>query len=290
MRTSVLTSLVTAVLAIAFAVSASAQPAPPTGKPAQPTAKQLEEAKKHFTAAETAKARGDFKTAAVEYLAAYEQFQDPEFFFNVAEVYKLGNDEENALAYYQKYLQLDPNGRGSAAARTAVDALTLSIAAKQDAAKHEAEAAAAAEAKRKADEEAKRKADEEAKLKEAEPAPIEEPAPQRPGGTLRIAGLATAGAGVVAIGVGVVFGLKAKSISNEAAQWDTFDQARFDQGEAAERNMFIFTGVGGAALLTGGVLYYLGHRAGATASDSSAVTVAPVITSDAVTFAAAGRF
>jgi tetratricopeptide (TPR) repeat protein len=292
MRTSVLTSLATALLAIAFAVTASAQPAQPTGKPAQPTAKQLEDAKKHFTAAETAKARGDFKTAAVEYLAAYEQFQDPEFFFNVAEVYRLGNDEENALAYYQKYLQLDPNGRGAAAARTAVDALTLSIAAKQDAAKHEAEAAAAAEAKRKADEEAKRKADEQAKLEQAQQQqpPPEEPAPQRPGGTLRIAGLATAGAGVVAIGVGVVFGLRAKSISNEAAQWDTFDQARFDQGEAAERNMFIFTGVGGAALITGGVLYYLGHRAGATTADSGTVTVAPVITPETVTFTAAGRF
>jgi tetratricopeptide (TPR) repeat protein len=274
---------VTAVMAIAFAVVASAQSA-------KPTAKQLEEARKHFTAAETAKAKGDFKTAAVEYLAAYEQFQDPEFFFNVAEVYKLGNDEENALAYYQKYLQLDPNGRGAPAARTAVDALNRSIAAKQDAARHAAEAAAA-EAKRKADEDAKRKAEEEAKLKQQEEPPeVDDPAPKRPGGSLRIAGIATAGVGVAAIGAGIVFGLKAKSISNEAASWDMFDQARFDQGEAAERNMFILTGVGGAALITGGVLYYLGHRAGATATSNSEVTVAPVITPSAVTFSASGRF
>jgi tetratricopeptide (TPR) repeat protein len=281
MRTSLFTGLVTALLALAFAAVASAQPT-------QPSAKQLEEARKHFAAAEAAKAHGDFKSAAVEYLAAYEQFQDPEFFFNVAEVYRLGNDEENALAYYQKYLQLDPQGRGAAAARAAVDELSRSIAAKQDAAKHAAEADA--EAKRKADEEAKRKADEEAKAKQDESQVVEEPAPERPGRSMRIAGIATAGAGVAAIGVGVVLGLRAKSISDEAAQWDMFDQARYDQGQAAERNMYIFTGVGGAALIAGGVLYYLGHRAGATAPDSSAVTVTPSVTSDAVTFAASGRF
>lgn len=84
----------------------------------------------------------------------------------------------------------------------------------------------------------------------------------------------TGGAGLVALGVGVVFGLHARSISDETAGWDTFDPARFDQGKAAERNMFILTGVGGAALVTGGVLYYLGRRAGATAESSarSAVT------------------
>jgi hypothetical protein len=107
---------------------------------------------------------------------------------------------------------------------------------------------------------------------------------------MRITGLATAGVGVAAIGVGVAFGMRAQGISNEASQWDTFDQSRFDQGEAAERNMFIFTGIGGAAVIAGGVVYYLGHRAGTTTTDTSEVSIAPVITSHAVTFAAAGRF
>ena len=269
---------------LALAATASAQPAP--GK--QPTQQQINAAKQHFAAAEAAKAKGDFKTAAVEYLAAYEQFNDPEFFFNVAEVYRLSNDEPNALMYYQKYLELDPTGRGAANARLNADALRRSIAAKEDAAKHSAEA----DAKRKAEEDAKRSA--QAQQPVAQPQPeqeVDEPEPVTagsPGRGMRIAGIATGGVGVVAIGVGVVFGLKSKSISNELSEADMFDQGRFDDGKAAERNMYIFTGVGVAALAAGGVLYYLGHRAGAQASDT--VAVVPSVAPNQVGFVAAGHF
>jgi tetratricopeptide (TPR) repeat protein len=255
---------------LALAAPAIAQPAK------KPTPAQLDEARAHFKAAETAKAKGDYKTAAVEYLAAYERFEDPEFFFDVAEVYKLAGDEQNALNYYQKYIELDPTGRGAAQARAAADELRRAIAAKEDAAKHAAEA----EAKRKADEEAKRKAAE-GQVKPAEP-PVDE-SPEQPasgGRTLRIAGIATGVAGAAAIGVGVAFGLKARSISDEATSWDTFDQARYDEGKAANRNMIIFTAAGGAALVTGGVLYYLGYRA----------RVAPAIGPDQVGVTATARF
>jgi len=101
----------------------------------------------------------------------------------------------------------------------------------------------------------------------------------------------TAGAGVAALGAGVLFGLKARSIDDEARGWDVFDPDRFADGEAAERNMFIAYGVGGALVVTGGVLYYLGHKAGRRASDSAPqVTFAPSVTPTAVLLGASGDF
>lgn len=282
-----------------LATAAGAQPAPAPKQ--RPTQQELDRARAHFKAAEAAKARRDYETAATEYLAAYELFEDPEFFFDVGEVYRLAGDEPSALTYYEKYLQFDPNGRGAPAARTAVDDLRRSIAAKQDAARHTADddaarRAAEEEAKHKAAQEAQRKADEDT-ANHAVNAAVHTPpsralAPSAPGGHgLRIAGLAAGGAGVVALGVGVAFGLRAKGISDEASRWDRFDQARYDQGKAAERDMFILTGIGAAGLVTGGVLYYLGHRAD-MADDGArpAVTFVPAIGHGEIAFNAKGSF
>lgn len=267
--------------------STAAQPALAPKK--QPTNHQLGQARAHFKAAEAAKAHGDYKTAVGEYLAAYELVEESELFFDVGEVYRLAGDEHNALTYYQKYLELEPNGHGAVAARAAAEDLQRSIAAKEDAAE-----IAADKTKRKATEQAKRKVTEDAVRHTAEIAVHKNPrrASASGGRRLRITGLATGGVGVVALSVGVAFGLRAKSISDEAVGWDRFDPARFDQGEAAERNMFILTGIGAAALVTGSVLYYLGRRAD-TIDDSgvcSTVTFAPAIVPGEVAFAAMGRF
>lgn len=282
-----------------LATSADAQPAPTPKK--RPTQQELDRAHAHFKAAEAAKARHDYNTAAIEYLAAHELFEDPEFFFDIGEVYWLAGDESNALTYYQRYLELDPSGRGAPAARTAVDGLRRSIAVKQDAAKHNAEQDAARragdkDAKHKTAQEATRKPDEGARDHSVNaamhPAPSPVLAPSVPGGRgRRIAGLATGGVGVVALGVGVVFGLRAKGISDETARWDQFDQARYEQGKAAERNMSILTGIGAAGLVIGGFLYYLGHRAATTADDARpAVTFVPAIGHGEIAFTAGGSF
>jgi hypothetical protein len=121
---------------------------------------------------------------------------------------------------------------------------------------------------------------------DGEPAP---PAPASPGRGLRIAGIATGGAGVVALGVGIGFGLKARSISNEAAHWSTFDPKRDSDGKAANRNMYVFTGVGAAAIATGSVLYYLGIRA-QRARDATDVSFAPHVSRSDITLTATARF
>src|SRR5262249_9962923 len=221
-----------------------------------------------------------YQPAGAEYSAAYELFGEPEFFFDVAEVYKLAGDEASALTYYEKYLELDPRGRGAAVARASSQELRRSIAATEDAARRA--------------EEDKRKAEAQAQAQVPPPkAPELPPAPARsesPGRGLRIAGMGTGAAGAIAIGVGVAFGLRARAIGSETATWDTFDPQRYAEGKAAQRNMIIFTGVGAAALVAGGVLFYLGGQAGPTAESGKGLTLAPAIGPAEIRLTAAGRF
>jgi tetratricopeptide (TPR) repeat protein len=286
-RSSLIASLVVAVCMSVSTPVVYAEPAPHK----TPSQKDLDAARKHFQGAEAAKARGEYQTAAVEYLAAYELFEEPAFFYDTAEVYRLAGDEKDSLVYYTKYLELAPGGQGAPAARTAIDQLRRSIAAKED------------EARRKADDDARRKADQAARH-DGEPRAkpvddVDEATPTRTGRIvhttpnagrgMRLAGLAAGGVGVVALGIGVIYGLKARSLSADAADWEKFDQQRNDEGKADERNMFVLTGVGAAALVAGGVLYYLGHRA-EQSTDTAAVAVMPSIGPAQVSLMATGRF
>ena len=87
--------------------------------------------------------------------------------------------------------------------------------------------------------------------------------PSHPGRTLRIAGMATAGAGLVALAV----------------------------GKRAEKRMFIGTGLGAAFIAGGAVLYYFGHAARERAeSEPEGITAAPMVDGDGFGFAVSGRF
>jgi tetratricopeptide (TPR) repeat protein len=266
-----------------LASSAVAQPAAQPSK--QPTQHDLASARAYFQDAEAAKARGDYQTAATKYLLAHDLFPDPEFFFDIGEVYRLAGDEPDALTYYQKYLDLEPNGRGAATARTAIDELRRSIAAKQDAAKRAAED----EAKRKATEDAKRKADEdaakraaedEAKRKAAEdarrraaedeakrqqPAASPETPPAAPAPSARIwyrdpIALGLLGTGVAAIGIGTGFFLAAQSADHDARAATTYQQLLDAGDRASQRGTIgsITSGIG-IALVGGGVAWIVLH-------------------------------
>src|SRR5262249_34661770 len=114
-------------------------------------------------------------------------------------------------------------------------------------------------------------------------APVVAETPSR-GGGLRVAGIVTGAVGVACVGAGVYFGLHARSLADEVA--DTYTKAKADDGEAANRNMYIFYGVGAAAIVTGGVLYGLGARAAA----GDAVSVAPVVAPTRAGLELRGRF
>lgn len=87
-----------------------------------------------------------------------------------------------------------------------------------------------------------------------------------PGRTKRIAGIATAGGGLVLVAIGTGFGLraraKARAVETGSGEWDPDVETSGERAELASR---ILWGVGGAALVAGGALYALGYRDALTA-------------------------
>lgn len=237
--------------------SADAPDTPPS-EPDKPTAEQVTAARDHYAKGKAAQDAGEFETASKEYLAAYAAFPQPLLLYNVAQVKRLSGANDEAIEYYEKYLALDPGGPGAANSHAIIAELR---------------------AAKEQDKPIEPLVPEE---EEARSLPIEPPGPPdivipllepkrktSSGKTLKIIGLSTAGLGLVGIGVGVMFGLKAQSKSDEVSsyegQWDESKSKLFDDGESAERLMFISTTVGAAAVITGGVLYYMGTRKDARA-------------------------
>lgn len=119
--------------------------------------------------------------------------------------------------------------------------------------------------------------------KPVEPVVPDEPAP--PGRTMRIAGIAVGGVGIAALGTGVFFGLRARSQSKDLNSSDEWNPSLDASAHRADRNAKILLGVGGAAVIGGAVLFYLGYRAGA---ESSQVALVP--SADGATLAWSIRF
>jgi tetratricopeptide (TPR) repeat protein len=234
---------------------------------------QMKKAKEAFNRASLLYEAARYDAAIAAYEEAYAAAPLPAFLFNLGQAHRLKGDKRKAVDYYQRYLALEPGGEGAVEAQSHLAVLGREVAAEDAAAR---EKAAAAERER-AVEEARRK-EREAARAEMEARPVAPPpadaAPAGGGRGLKIAGLATGGAGLVLTGVGIYFGLKASALSDDAEALTEWDPSVVDDGEAANRNLLIFVGVGAAAVVTGGVLYYLGMRADAAAER---VSLAPLL-------------
>jgi len=210
-------------------------------EPAKEEAK--EQAHTHYLEARRLHEHGEYQRAAAEYLQAFALFPDPELLFNVGQVYRLAGDSALATAYYRRYLELDPDGRAAPEARRHLEALGATVPAGSAA---EAWGGAPAEEKSTA-------------------VVIAPPPPRRKdrGRWLRWSGLASGGAGLLLLGVGVYYGIEARSISAELSlvdRWTADRLDRFDDGERAESRAIGFSIAGGALLVGGGVLTWLGVR------------------------------
>jgi hypothetical protein len=102
---------------------------------------------------------------------------------------------------------------------------------------------------------------------------------------LRIAGLATGAAGVVAIGVGATYGLKALKIANEVE--DRFSMAREAEGKRANKIAIACYISGGVLVGAGATLYWLGYRRD---HREQALTIAPVVSAELTGIVVAGSF
>ena len=198
---------------------------------------------------------GDYDGAIAEYRKAYELEPRPGLHFNIGQCHRLKGDVEPALNAYRAYLRADPSGEGSALALQYVAMLEQQL---------------------------------NATMPEP-PAPTVPPLPEPPPepGTLRIAGVALGGTGLAGIVLGVLYGLKSHSAANDidhATAWTPDVQARYAEGQSAQRNMYLATGLGIAAVATGAVLYFLGRR------DDSGPRMDANVAHGSATFSLMGHF
>lgn len=196
---------------------------------------------------------GKFQEALDLYSKAYERYPMPALLFNIGQCHKLLKNYEREIFFFRGYLRAQP----AAANRAAVETL-IAEAQRQLDDQRAQEAAAKAAEERRASEIAKAPA---SASGEAPPSP--------PSPALRLAGVGTAGAGLVVIGLGVYFGLHAATLSNEISNvssshgtWVAPYPSDYGSGTSSATVANVLYVTGGVLLATGAVLTYLGWPRG----------------------------
>jgi hypothetical protein len=206
---------------------------------AQPTAESL------FAEGKAAYDRADYATAIAKWQVSYEMSNATGLLFNIAQALRLSGNCPGALATYSRFIVADPDP-ASEEHKLAVDYAR--------------------------DLEGKCGAP-------VTPRPVTPAAPaysvddlsrpkERPGRTLRLAGLATGGTGLVLLASGLVLGQHGRALGDEVTEacrtscdWGV----QKDKDAVGRRDVAIgrvLDGVGVAAIVGGAVMYYVGNRQG----------------------------
>lgn len=241
---------------------------------AEPTQKEMRRAKSLFERAEAAAAEKNFLLAAQNYLEAYKLFPSADFLFNAAKMFRLAEEPESARRYFQRYLSIDPTGRGADQARTALEELPLSVQGRLEPENNSA----------------------------SEP-PVSIPPVALPPSprtevvsthkknseprTLALPAIISTSSGAILVGVGIYFALRSRQISDEVST-SIYDPDLEQRGKNASRNAYIFSGLGAAALIGGGVLYVVGTPTSRQSDDT--ISIVPTVQGDIIGAVAIGQF
>ncbi len=253
-----------------------------TGSAATP----LEAAKDFATHASVEYKVGHFDQALDLYGKAYESYPTPALLFNIGQCHKMLKNYDRAIYFFHGYLRDAPDAPN----RAFVEKLMAEAQTDLDAQR----AAEAAEAKRRAAEASAAPTSPALSSTTLSASGGEQPSMKPANPTLRIAGIATAGAGVVLVATGIYFGAHSRALANDVSQistqhgtWNDQAQSQYDSGKSAATAANVFYVLGAVALATGGVLTFLGWPKGG-AESRPAAAIAP--TSGGATFVLAGRF
>lgn len=216
--------------------AAHAQPAPDADPVAQ--AKQLYADGKRFYDI------GDYAEAIASWKHAYVLSNAPMLLFNIAQAYRLSGDCKKALEMYANYERVDPNPPN-----------------RED----------LEQAKTRCDREPTRANPPDGTPPAATPPVVIAPAPVAPvhtverddGGTLRIAGLATGGAGIALALGSLYFANEASSeasyVTHHTGLWTQADQAHQDSGKQAQ-TLAVTTAIAAPLALAAGAYLYVRGR------------------------------
>ena len=259
-------------LALVAALVATSTIAPPSRAFAQPAgaAERRARASELTEQGLAAYAAGDGLRALAAFEAAYQLVPENELLLNLGLAAELAGRAPDAVDYLERFLAVASRDPRAPEVQRRIAALREQLAAAearrrdQDAARQAELERAAAEALRRDREFRERQERERAGGVTVDG--VRRDDRERAGRGLRVGGLALGGAGVVALGAGVYFGLEARRLSDELSRHNApYDPAKVADGEAADRNLVISLVAGGALLGAGATLYVLGRRARARA-------------------------
>jgi tetratricopeptide (TPR) repeat protein len=263
-RTTRMAGTVVAAVTLLGALAPAIGVAQPGADAAAADAERRTRARGYASAGIAAHNRGSYDEAIALYEKAYAELPHPALFFNMAQAHRLAGRRDQALALYRRYLTEAPDGELAGQARTWIDSLETEAGVRGP-----APAAPATGDPQQA---------------VAAPGPA---ARADRGRALRLGAYGAGAASLIALGVGTVYGIKARNISDELSEPNVvYREARFQDGESAETSMFVWYGVGGALLVGGVVLYFLGQPA----DEAPATALAPIVGPDGAGVSWSARF
>jgi tetratricopeptide (TPR) repeat protein len=254
------------------------------------------QARKHFNEGTRWYELGHFDEAIKEYEQAYRSVDDPVLLYNLAQAHRQAGHTNDALRLYKVYLNRAPKAPNRSEVETKIAALEKVIEDQRqsqsippDHAIHpgsEPPATASAPTTKHppattppatTSEPTKPPVRARAVVVTPQPADADEPVPGR---NKKIAGIVVAAVGVGAVGAGIALSILAKqasdSVTADAKAHLPFDPAKESTGRTDQIVGPVLIGVGAAAVVAGGVVYFLGHR-DARAAGRSGFVLAPAL-------------
>jgi tetratricopeptide (TPR) repeat protein len=219
-------------------------------------------AKKHKKAGLRYLEKERYDRAIAELQRAHDLSKEAVLLFHLAEAYNAKKDYARALAHYRAFRDADPEGAAKRNVDPIIDALAALVG---EPPPPEPEPPPEPDPVPEPPPEPPPAA-----APDPAPAPVPEPPPRAggsPGRGKRITGVVVGVAGVLAAGAGGYFARVARDRSDRVsdlfaggATWSDEQTRLYDEGEAAEQRAIVLFAAGGAAVVTGAVLYYLGVR------------------------------
>ncbi len=222
------------------------------------------EAREFFTEGSKQYDLGEYAAALKAFKAAYLKVEDPSLLFNIAQAHRQLNEKAEAIKFYRTYLSKLPGTQSRAQVEKVIAELDAAL--QQERAARTGPPQGTVPPTGSTVEPAKQVA--------AEPAPAPTAAPtttpvavvavpevdHQRGRTLRIAGLAVGGFGILALGAGGGFVGGASAANDQIVSTGTFDRSQQDRRDLFQSLDVAFFAIGAAAVVTGTTLFLIGRH------------------------------